>query len=143
MIEKKTDKGEAPRRLRELVLLYGQRDRVLTATEEESILEIAVKEYGLSLNSAKAIIVSSAGTAGVEMESGYRDAARSMLVAFGGARKTIKQADFALVSKYYQSKSKLPMVEVDRRMKFLAEDAGISPASSGVFPSTRWFRSIR
>lgn len=143
MVERDLAIGEAQRRLRELVLLYGQRDRVLTSAEEANILEAAVKDYGLPVNSAQAIIVSAALTAGVEIESDYHDAARNMILALGGSRRSIKQGDFVLVVKYYQGKSKLPIEEVNRRVKRLVEEAGISPAPAGLFASGRWFRSIR
>lgn len=143
MVDQDLSDGEAQRRLRQLVLLYGQRDRVLSSAEEEKILESAVKEYGLPVNSAQAIIVSAALAAGVEIESDYHDAAHNMVVALGGSRRSIKQSDFGLVVKYYQGKSKLPIEEVTRRVKRMVEEAGISPAPAGLLASGRWFRSIR
>jgi len=135
--------GNPQGRLRELVLLYSQRDKVLTTAEEDSIVDTAVAQYGFTVGAARAIIIATAAGAGVEIESDYEDAANAMLAALGGAQKLIKEADFALVAQYYLGKSKLAQDEVQRRVKQLVEKAGISPASQGIFFSGLWFRSIR
>ena len=135
--------GDPQGRLRELVLLYGQRDKVLTTAEEDSIVEAAVKQYGFTVAAARANIIATAAGVGIEIESDYEDAAKAMLGALGGTRKLIKEADFDLVAQYYLGKSKLAQDEVRRRVKQLAEKDDISPAPTGIFFSTRWFRSIR
>lgn len=135
--------GNPQGRLRELVLLYGQRDRVLATSEEDSIVDTAVKQYGFTLEAARAIIIATAAGSGIEIESDYEDAANAMLVALGGTRKLIKEADFDLVAQYYLGKSNLAQDEVRRRVRQLVEKAGISPSPKGIFFSSRWFRSIR
>ena len=136
-------RGEPQVRLRELVLLSGQRDKVLTTAEEDSIVNKAVSEYGFTVGAARAIVIATAAGAGIEVEGDYEDAAKAMLVALGGTRKLIKAEDFDLIAQYYHGKSKLPQDEVRRRVKQLIEKAGISPAPRGIFFSTRWFRTIR
>ena len=136
-------RGDPQDKLRELVLLYSQRDKVLTTAEEDSIVNTAVSEYGFTVGAARAIVIATAAGAGIEVEGDYEDAAKAMLVALGGTRKSITEADFALIVQYYLGKSKLPQDEVRRRVKQLIEKAGISPAPRGIFFSTRWFRTIR
>ena len=136
-------RGDPQDKLRELVLLYSQRDKVLTTAEEDSIVNTAVSEYGFTVGAARAIVIATAAGAGIEVEGDYEDAAKAMLVALGGTRKLIKEADFDLVAQYYLGKSKLAQDEVRRRVKQLIEKAGIAPAPRGIFFSTRWFRSIR
>jgi hypothetical protein len=136
-------RGDPQDKLRELVLLYSQRDKVLTTAEEDSIVNKAVSEYGFTVGAARAIVIATAAGAGIEVEGDYEDAAKAMLVALGGTRKSITEADFALIVQYYLGKSKLPQDEVRRRVKQLIEKAGISPAPRGIFFSTRWFRTIR
>ena len=136
-------RGDPQDKLRELVLLYSQRDKVLTTAEEDSIVNTAVSEYGFTVGAARAIVIATAAGAGIEVEGDYEDAAKAMLVALGGPRKSITEADFALIVQYYLGKSKLPQDEVRRRVKQLIEKAGISPAPRGIFFSTRWFRTIR
>ena len=136
-------RGDPQDKLRELVLLYSQRDKVLTTAEEDSIVNTAVSEYGFTVGAARAIVIATAAGAGIEIESDYEDAAKAMLVALGGTRKLIKAEDFDLIAQYYHGKSKLPQDEVRRRVKQLIEKAGISPAPRGIFFSTRWFRTIR
>lgn len=136
-------RGDPQDKLRELVLLYSQRDKVLTTAEEDSIVNTAVSEYGFTVGAARAIVIATAAGAGIEVEGDYEDAAKAMLVALGGTRKSITEADFALIAQYYLGKSKLPQDEVRRRVKQLIEKAGISPAPRGIFFSTRWFRTIR
>ena len=136
-------RGDPQDKLRELVLLYSQRDKVLTTAEEDSIVNTAVSEYGFTVGAARAIVIATAAGAGIEIESDYEDAAKAMLVALGGTQKLIKAEDFDLIAQYYHGKSKLPQDEVRRRVKQLIEKAGISPAPRGIFFSTRWFRTIR
>lgn len=134
--------GDATRRLRELVVLYGQRDKVLKASEEERIVETAVNQYGFTVGAARALVIATAAARGIEIESDYQDAANAMVVALSGESKSIGEADFALVARYYASKSQLPVEEAKRRLKQQMEKIGILPAPSGVFFSRRWFRSI-
>ena len=136
-------RGDPQDKLRELVLLYSQRDKVLTTAEEDSIVNTAVSEYDFTVGAARAIVIATAAGAGIEVEGDYEDAAKAMLVALGGTRKSITEADFALIVQYYLGKSKLPQDEVRRRVKQLIEKAGIAPAPRGIFFSTRWFRTIR
>ena len=101
-------RGDPQDKLRELVLLYSQRDKVLTTAEEDSIVNTAVSEYGFTVGAARAIVIATAAGAGIEVEGDYEDAAKAMLVALGGTRKSITEADFALIAQYYLGKSKLP-----------------------------------
>ena len=79
-------RGDPQDKLRELVLLYSQRDKVLTTAEEDSIVNTAVSEYGFTVGAARAIVIATAAGAGIEVEGDYEDAAKAMCHIPAGSR---------------------------------------------------------
>ena len=130
-------------KLRELVLLRGARNNVLSADSEEELLEIAVTQLNLTLQRARGIIIATAESAIYEMESEIDRVTEAMVAALSASSRAISQDDFKTAASYNASKLKLPLPVAQRRIKDIAERLKITPERRGLLWSARWFRTIR
>lgn len=130
-------------KLRELVLLRAQRNRFLSAADEQEILEIAIVKLDLPIARAKGIIFAAADSASFETESELTRVVEAMLLALAGRRRTLSYSDFMLVAKYYGRAMETTPDAAPAKIKELMNRIRIQPARAGFFPSIRWFRSIK
>jgi hypothetical protein len=130
-------------KLRELVLLRGARNNVLSADSEEELLEISVAQLNLPLQRAQGIIIATAESAGYEVQSEIDRVSEAMVAALSGSSRAISHADFETVVAYHASKLKLTSLAARKRIKDIVERLAINPERSGPLWSARWFRTIR
>ena len=130
-------------KLRELVLLRGARNNVLSTDSEEELLEIAVTQLNLSLQDARGIIIATAESANYEMQSEIDRVTEAMVAAVSASSRAISHSDFKTVASYHAGKLKLPLAVARGRIKDIAERLKINPERRGLLLSARWFRSIR
>lgn len=134
---------DGEKKLRELMLLRGARNNVLSADSEEELLEISVAQLNLPLQRAQGIIIATAESAGYEVQSEIDRVSEAMVTALSGSSRAISYADFETVAGYHASKLKLSALAARKRIKEIVERLEISPERSGPFWSARWFRTIR
>ena len=130
-------------KLRELVLLRGARNNVLSTDSEEEILEIAVTQLNLDLQRARGIMIATTESATYEMESEIDRVTEAMVAALSASSRSISQDDFKTVASYHAGKLKLPFPIAQRRIKEIAGRLKITPERRGLLWSARWFRTIR
>ncbi len=129
--------------LRELVLLRSGRDSLLSSSDEEQLLETAVTQLNMPLSMAKGIIITSADSAGIEIESDLNRVVEAMVLSMAGQLKTISSSDFGLIAKYYSRNLRKPLAYARSRLKEIVNRSGVEPRRGGFLFSARWFRSIR
>ena len=134
---------ESEEKLRELVLLRGQRQRFLSATDEQDILEIAITQLNVPVARAKGIILATASSASIETESELTRVVESMILTLAGRSKIVSYSDFMLVVKYHSRVTDTATEVASVKAKALMNRLGIKPGRAGFLPSIRWFRSIR
>lgn len=129
-------------KLRQLVQLRGRRDRILSLSDEENILEEAVTRLEMPLGRARGILLATADRENIEIESDLQRVTGAMIVAFAGQAKTISYRDFETVVKFHSSQTKSSPEESRKAVKKLVLREDIAPRRSGLLLSTRWFRRI-
>ena len=130
-------------KLRELVLLRGARNNVLSTDSEEELLEIAVAQLNLDLQRARGIMIATAESANYEMQSDVDRVTDAMVTAVSAPSSVISQEDFKTVASYHAGKLKLSIPIARARIKEIAERLKIYPERRGLLWSARWFRTIR
>ena len=85
-------------KLRELVLLRGARNNVLSTDSEEELLEIAVAQLNLDLQRARGIMIATAESANYEMQSDVDRVTDAMVTAVSAPSSVISQEDFKTVA---------------------------------------------
>lgn len=134
---------DGERKLRELVLLRGERDAFLSIADEEQLLETAVTQFNMSLSMAKGVMIAVAESAGFEIESDLNRVVEAMVLSLAGQQMTISYDDFEIVSKYYSQRLHMPLPDARARVKDIVIRLGIKPRRAGFLFSARWFRTIR
>lgn len=129
--------------LRELVILRSERDSLLSSSDEEQLLETAVTQLNMPLSMAKGIIITSADSAGIEIESDINRVVEAMMLSMAGQQKAISSGDFELIAKYYSRNLRKPLTYARSRLKEIVNRSGVVPRRGGFLFSARWFRSIR
>jgi hypothetical protein len=130
-------------KLRELVLLRGARNNMLSADSEEELLEIAVTQLNLTLQRAHGIIIATAESAGYEVQSEIDRVTEAMVAALSASSRVISHADFETVASYHAGKMNVSLLAARRRIKDIVERLKINPERRGLLWSARWFRTIR
>ena len=130
-------------KLRELILLRGQRKRFLSTADEQEILETAITTLDLPAARAKGIILATADSASIETESELTRVVEAMILALAGSSKTLSYSDFMLVVKYYSRAMETTPDTAAAKIKEIMNGIRIQPARAGFLPSLRWFRAIK
>lgn len=130
-------------KLRQLVQLRGQRDRLLSLSDEEKILEEAVTQLDLPLGRARGILLAAADSESIEIESDLERVSGAMISALAGASRTISYDDFEAVVKFHAARTQSSTEDSRKAVKKLAERETVAPRRSGALFSTRWFRRIK
>jgi hypothetical protein len=134
---------DAEDRLRQLVRLRGQRGRVISAADEERLLEEAVTRLGMSLERARGVLHAEMQRGQIALESDLEDAVEELLKSFAGARKKIARRDFEVIANLYAAQRKIPIETARAMVKRLMEEEDISPRAAGILRSKRWYRRIK
>lgn len=129
-------------KLRQLVQLRGRRDRLLTVSDEENILEEAVTRLEMPLGRARGILLTTADSEKIEIESDLQRVVSAMLSAFAGKSRSISFRDFETVVKFHGGQTQASAEESRKAVKKIANREGIAPRRYGLLLSTRWFRRI-
>ncbi len=134
--------GNTERKLRELILAKGGRDRVISARDEEDLLRIAIAELNLPFSRAEGIIFAVAENTGIEIESDVDRAAEAMVVSLSAGSGAISQDHFEIIVDYLSDKLRVPKPIARNRAKELVESKNVVPARSGILQTTLWYRRI-
>jgi hypothetical protein len=134
---------DAEDRLRQLVRLRGQRGRVLTAADEDRLLEEAVTRLGVSLERAQGILLAETSHRQIALETGLEETASQLIEAIAGKRKKLSYENFEAIAHFYATQRKISIDSSRQMIKRLMEEEDISPAGTGLLMSTRWYRRIR
>ena len=130
-------------RLRQLVRLRGQRGRVISAADEERLLEEAVTRLGVSLERARGVLHAETLRGQIALESDLEDTVAELLKSFAGSRKKISRRDFEVIANLHSSQRKIPIETARAMVKRLMDDEDISPRAAGILRSKRWYRRIK
>lgn len=134
--------GSAERKLRELILAKGGRDRVISTRDEEDLLRIAIAELNIPFSRAEGIIFAVAENTGIEIESDVDRAAEAMVASLAVGTGTISQEHFEIIADYLTDKLRIPKVIARSRAKALVDTQNVAPARSGFLQTTLWYRRI-
>lgn len=138
------DNGPAAEdRLRQLVRLRSQRGRVLTAVDEDKLLEEAVTRLGVSLDRARGILHSELHNGQIALESDLEDTVSQLMKSLAGTGKKLSRRDFEAVANFHAARRKVPLETSRQAVKRLMEEEGISPKRAGLLRSKRWYRRIK
>mgnify|MGYP006969289215 CR=1 FL=1 len=129
-------------KLRQLVQLRGRRDRIISVSDEERMLEEAVTRLDIPLHLARGIMLAAADAEGIEVESDIERATAAMIVAFGRKSRSISARDFETVAKFHAGRTNGSAEDSRKVVKRLARREGVAPQRDGILLSTRWYRRI-
>lgn len=132
----------AERKLRELVLAKGGRDKLISARDEEDLLRLAISELNMPFSRAEGIVFAVAENSDIEIETDINRTVEAMVAALASPTGSITSGDFELVVKYMSDKLRISKTTARSRVKALVIDKNISPARSGLLQTTLWFRQI-
>lgn len=139
----KLDPVDAEDKLRQLIRLRGQRGRILTAADEDRLLEEAVTHLGVPLDRAQGVLLAETSHRQIALETGLEETAAQLIKALAGSRKKLTYQNFEAIANFYASQRKIPLETSRQMIKRLMEEEDISPAGKGFFMSTRWYRRLR
>lgn len=134
---------DAEDRLRQLVRLRGQRARVISAADEERLLEEAVTRLGVSLERARGVLHAETQRGQIALESDLEETVAELLKSFAGPRKKISRRDFEVITNLHSAQRKIPIETARAMVKRLMEEEDISPRATGILRSKRWYRRIK
>ena len=134
---------DADDRLRQLVRLRGQRGRVISAAEEERLLEEAVTRLGMSLERARGVLHAEMLRGQIPLESDLEDTVAELLKSFAGSRKKLSRRDFEVIANLHAAQRKIQIESARAMVKRLMEEEDISPRAAGVMRTKRWYRRIK
>jgi hypothetical protein len=134
---------DADDRLRQLVRLRGQRGRVISAAEEERLLEEAVTRLGMSLERARGVLLAEMQRGQIPLESDLEDTVAELLKSFAGSRKKLSRRDFEVIANLHASQRKIQIEAARAMVKRLMEEEDISPRAAGIMRTKRWYRRIK
>lgn len=130
-------------RLRQLVRLRSQRGRVLSAADEDKLLEEAVTRLDLPLDRAQGIIYAELRNNSISLESDIDNRMLELLTSIAGAKGRLSRRDFERIAAFYASRLKVPVEVTRKKLKRIMEEEEIRPMRAGLIPSRSWFRRIR
>ncbi|MEI7601425.1 MAG: hypothetical protein WCJ41_19180 [Aestuariivirga sp.] len=130
-------------RLRQLVRLRTQRGRVLTAGDEDKLLEEAVTRLDVSLSRARGVLYAEMQNGNIELETDIDDRMQELVKSVAGAKDRLSRHDFERIAVFYASRLKSPVEACRQKVKKIMEDEGISPRRAGFIPSRSWYRRIK
>lgn len=130
-------------RLRQLVKLRTQRGRVLTAADEDRLLEEAVTRLGVSLERAHGILHAETQNGRIERESHLEETVADFIKSVAGSKKKLSRRYFEAMASYYASRRKVSLELARQAVKRLMEEDGIAPERAGVLMSKRWYRRVK
>jgi hypothetical protein len=134
---------DAEDRLRQLVRLRGQRGRVISAADEERLLEEAVTRLGVSLERARGVLHAEMQRGQISLESDLEDTVAELLKSFAGPRKKLSRRDFEMIANLHATQRKTPIESARAMVKRLMEEEDISPRAAGILRTKRWYRRIK
>lgn len=134
---------DAEDRLKQLIRLRSQRGRVLTAADEDKLLEDAVTRLGVPLDKARGILHSELEKGQISLESDLEETTMELMKALAGDRKALSRRDFEAVASFYASRRKVPFEASRQSVKRLMEEEGISPKRAGILRTKRWYKRIK
>lgn len=130
-------------RLRQIVRLRSQRGRVITAADEDKLLEDAVTRFGVSLDRARGVLHSEIRNGQIALESDLEDTVSQLVKSLAGSGKKLSRRDFEAAVSFYAARRKIPLESSRQAVKRLMEEEGIAPKRAGFMQSKRWYRRIR
>lgn len=134
---------EAEDRLRQLVRLRSQRGRVLTAVDEDKLLEDAVTRLGVPLDKARGILHSELERSQIPLESDLEETTMDLMKALAGNRKSLSRRDFEAIANFHAARRKIPIEASRQSVKRLMEEEGLSPKRAGLLRTKRWYKRIK
>lgn len=130
-------------RLRQLVRLRAKRGRILTAADEDKLLEEAVTRLDVSLDRARGVIYAELQNSNIELETDIDENMQELAKSIAGSKERLSRADFERIATFYASRLKTPVETARRKLKRIMEEEGISARRAGVIPSRSWYRRIK
>lgn len=135
--------SDAEDRLRQLVRLRTQRNRVLTTKDEDRLLEDAVTQLGLPLDRARGIILSETGNGEIEVETDLEDTISDLLKSLAGPKKRLSRRDFEAVAAFHSTRCRRSVEDSRSAVKKIMDEEDIVPRRAGILATTRWHRRIK
>lgn len=139
--DERWDLGED--RLRQLVRLRAQRNRVLSAADEDKLLEEAVTRLDLSLDRARGVLYAEIQNNNVCLESDLDERVQELVTSIAGVKERLSRRDFEQIAAFYASRLKVPAETARKKLKRIMEEEGIAPKRAGLIPSESWYRRIK
>ena len=116
---------------------------MISAAEEERLLEEAVTRLGMSLERARGVLHAEMLRGQIPLESDLEDTVAELLKSFAGSRKKLSRRDFEVIANLHAAQRKIQIESARAMVKRLMEEEDISPRAAGVMRTKRWYRRIK
>lgn len=140
--------GANRQRFADVVRIEGMNGGFIRREDERRLLHEGVSRYGLTLDDARSVILSTCSDSNVALQKEADDEVAELinLQASRSRQRRLSRRDFEQAARMYRAKarSRISDEEARRRVKAVMEETGVQPKASGwLIPSRRWYNAIR
>lgn len=136
--------GAHARQFAEVVALRVTGEGFLTRQEEAVLLELGIRDFGLTLAEARLILHGVAEQHDAPTERAVERTLVQLLRASAGRSRKVGREQFRQAVRVYsaQAGSVMAPSAIERRVKALMEEQGLEPRRAGLLRLRRWYHKI-
>lgn len=132
------------RQFGEIAALRVTGEGFLTRQEEAGLLELGIRDFGLTMAEARVILHGVAEQYGAPTERAVERTLVQLLKASAGRSRKVGREQFRQAVQVYsaQAGSVMAPPAIERRVKALMEEQGLEPRRAGLLRLRRWYHKI-